>query len=122
MTLSHILYNISYFPRQEVSHLMVRVGEYDLLSIDPGQEDIPVQSYLVHHNYTYIPGDQEIVYNDICLVVLEYPVDLTTPTTGTLPLPYQGEEYTPGTPCTVIGWGATQEGGYLSMVLQKVLS
>merc|ERR1712013_836337 len=83
---------------QDISHLAVRVGEYNLLEPEPGQEDIPVHSVLVHENYTYIPGDQETVYNDICL----------------------GEEYAPGTACTVIGWGATQQGGYLSMVLQKV--
>merc|ERR1712002_568787 len=104
---------------QDISHLAVRVGEYNLLETDPGQEDIPVHSVLVHENYTYIPGDQETVYNDICLVELEYSADLDSPGVGVLALPYQGEEYIPGTACTVIGWGATQQRGYLSMVLQK---
>ena len=112
--------DISYHPSQDISHLAVRVGEYNLLEPEPGQEDIPVHSVLVHENYTYIPGDQETVYNDICLVELDHDADLASPGIGILAIPYLGEEYAPGTACTVIGWGATQQGGYLSMVLQKV--
>ena len=95
----------------------MRVGEYSLLEVDPAQEDIPVQRIMLHEEYD--PGTVE---NDICMLELESEANLASPFIGTLSLPFQGEEYEEGAPCTVIGWGSTEEGGYLSMVLQKVLS
>merc|ERR1712151_67516 len=39
---------------------------------------------------------------------------------GKIGLPYDGEEYSAGTTCTVSGWGTTSEGGSLAKVLMKV--
>ena len=54
------------------------------------------------------------------MLELESEADLSSSNIGTLSLPFQGEEYEEGTLCTVIGWGSLEEGGYLSMILQKV--
>ena len=95
--------------------MVVRVGEFSLLEVDPDQEDIQVKRIILHEDY-----DPETVENDICMLELESEANLSSPYIGLLSLPYQGEEYQEGTLCTVIGWGSLQEGGYLSMILQKV--
>ena len=86
------------------------------MAVDPDQAEIPVKRIILHEGY-----DPETVENDICMLELESEADLSSPYIGILPLPFQGEEYEDGTPCTVIGWGSTAEGGYLSMILQKVV-
>ena len=101
--------------RKDVAHLVVRVGEYSLLEVDPDQAELHVKRIILHEDY-----DPETVENDICMLELESEADLSSPNIGTLSLPFQGEEYEEGTLCTVIGWGSLEEGGYLSMILQKV--
>ena len=102
-------------PRASSDHLVVRVGEYDLLEVDPGQTDLTVRTIIVHPDY-----NPETVSADICLIELEDTADLESPYVDTLELPRDGEEYIEGSPCVVIGWGSLVEGGYISMVLQKV--
>merc|ERR1712064_52062 len=51
---------------------------------------------------------------------LEDSADLSSSNIGTISLPYDGEEYSAGTMCTVSGWGTTSEGGSLASVLMKV--
>ena len=64
--------------------------------------------------------DSWTINNDICILDLEESADLSSSAIGTISLPYDGEEYSSGTMCTVSGWGTTSEGGALARILQKV--
>jgi len=100
---------------QSASRLGVRVGNHHLYSDDPDQKDIAVSRVNLHPQY-----DSWTINNDICILDLEESADLSSSNIGTIGLPYDGEEYSAGTMCTVSGWGTTSEGGSLASVLMKV--
>jgi secreted trypsin-like serine protease len=99
---------------QSASRLGVRVGSHNLYSEDADQMDFAVKTVLLHEEY-----DDWNIENDICLLELDGSATYGSHV-GAISLPYDGEEYTSGTSCTVSGWGTTSEGGSLASVLQKV--
>merc|ERR1711972_243311 len=70
---------------------------------------------MLHEQY-----DSWTISNDICLLELDGTADFGSSVIGKIGLPYDGEEYSAGTTCTVSGWGTTSEGGSLAKVLMKV--
>merc|ERR1719309_967238 len=100
---------------QSASRLGVRVGNHHLYSDDPDQKDIAVARVNNHPNY-----DSWTINNDICILDLEESADFGSSVIGSISLPYDGEEYSSGTMCTVSGWGTTSEGGSLASELMKV--
>ena len=105
------------FPcRQLAGQLAVRVGNYHIYEEDPDQADIPVKTILLHEEY-----DSWTVENDICLLELESKADFSSPAIAAINLPEAGQEYQPGTECSVSGWGQIEGGGPgTPTVLQKV--
>merc|ERR1711879_1100541 len=93
---------------QSASRLGVRVGNHHLYSDDPDQKDIAVAKVNLHPAY------------DICILDLEEAADFSSSVIDSISLPYDGEEYSAGTMCTVSGWGTTSSGGSLASVLMKV--
>jgi hypothetical protein len=104
----------SHIFRMAASELGVSVGSHQLNAMDADQEDIAVKTVILHESY-----DSWTIQNDICLLELDTEATFGEHV-GAIDLPSQGEEYDSGTTCTVTGWGATTEGGYLADVLQKV--
>merc|ERR1712018_1073747 len=51
---------------------------------------------------------------------LEEAADFSSSVIDSISLPYDGEEYSSGTMCTVSGWGTTSSGGSLASTLMKV--
>merc|ERR1719481_2458515 len=100
---------------QSASRLGVRVGNHHLYQDDPDQADIAVAKVMLHEQY-----DSWTISNDICLLELDGTADFGSSVIGKIGLPYDGEEYSAGTTCTVSGWGTTSEGGSLAKVLMKV--
>merc|ERR1712203_675529 len=84
---------------QSASRLGVRVGNHHLY-----QEDY----------------DSWTITNDICILDLEEAADFSSSVIGPISIPYDGEEYSAGTICTVSGWGTTSSGGSLASTLMKV--
>merc|ERR1712055_834509 len=93
----------------------VVVGAFMLYETDPDEASFNVKNVIMHEEY-----NGQTKENDICLLELDGAADLSSPNIGTIQLPLEGEEYEPGTMCTVTGWGATSEGGSLGRILQKV--
>jgi len=96
-------------------NIIARVGQYRLGSIvDENQEDINVQKIIIHEDF-----DVNTLENDICILHLEEKA-YNSSTVGLIGIPPKNKEYSPGTPCTVTGWGTIEENGPLPDVLQKV--
>merc|ERR1712183_931546 len=100
---------------QSASRLGVRVGNHHLYSDDPDQKDIAVTKVNLHPEY-----DSWTITNDICILDLEEAAGFSSRVIDSISLPYDGEEYSSGTMCTVSGWGTTSSGGSLASVLMKV--
>merc|ERR1719486_716592 len=100
---------------QSASRLGVRVGNHHLYQDDPEQKDIAVAKVWLHEDY-----DSWTITNDICILDLEEAADFSSSMIGPISIPYDGEEYSSGTLCTVSGWGTTTEGGSLASTLMKV--
>jgi len=100
---------------QSASQVKIVAGEHNLFK-DEGYEQTRDVSYIIiHEDYaTATDGD------DICLLVLNEPLDFTDGTVGAVELPDQGEEYEGGDPAVVSGWGTLSSGGQASDVLMKV--
>merc|ERR1712154_180418 len=64
--------------------------------------------------------DSWTISNDICILDLEEAADFSSSVIDSISLPYDGEEYSSGTMCTVSGWGTTSSGGSLASTLMKV--
>ena len=91
------------------------MGNHHLYSDDPDQKDIAVAKVNLHPQY-----DSWTITNDICILDLEEAADFSSSMIGPISIPYDGEEYSSGTMCTVSGWGTTSSGGSLASVLMKV--
>merc|ERR1719486_747352 len=100
---------------QSASRLGVRVGNHHLYQDDPEQKDIAVAKVWLHEDY-----DSWTITNDICILDLEEAADFSSSVIDSISLPYDGEEYSSGTMCTVSGWGTTSSGGSLASTLMKV--
>ena len=91
------------------------MGNHHLYQDDPEQKDIAVSKVWLHEDY-----DSWTITNDICILDLEEAADFSSSVIGPISIPYDGEEYSAGTICTVSGWGTTSSGGSLASTLMKV--
>jgi len=97
------------------SSVTVLAGDYHRLGhTDMYEQEVEVAHMLVHEDY-----NSRDMANDICLVMLKAPITYND-YVGPVPLPPPLQEYSPGTVCTVSGWGATVQGGAMANTLQKV--
>lgn len=85
------------------SKLMIVAGEYNLA--DKDSEDR--QERIVSRVFKHPQYNKKNVDNDIALLKLERPLDLSR-TVWPACLPDQGEELDPETNATILGWGATR--------------
>jgi len=86
------------------------------LYVNEGTEQrVNVAKILAHEDY-----DSSTISNDICLLKLSEPLDLSGSDIQAVAFPAQGEETPAGTPGIVTGWGATSEGSALAANLKKV--
>lgn len=99
-------------PRFWKHYYEVQAGMLRRLSYSPQEQAIPVSNVMVHDEY-----DKESMQNDISLMRLREPVTLNRWVRPAC-LPSEasaGHSWrwgpTPGSMCTVVGWGATVEHG-----------
>lgn len=101
----------------DVTIWRVVAGEHSL-SADSGLEQYQsVSRYLMHPNY-----NSNSFENDISLIYLSAPFDLTVPSAKAVNLPESYTVFDPpaGTIVTVSGWGTTSSGGSISDLLRSV--
>ena len=80
-------------------HLIVRVGEHDLVVHEGSEKEFVVQRAILHPNY-----NRDTVDNDVALLELPEPVELGRHAALAC-LPGQGEPLPDQEHCTIIGWG-----------------
>ena len=80
-------------------HLIVRVGEHDLVIHEGSEKEYVVKRAIIHPDY-----NRDTVDNDVALLELPEPVELG-PHAGLACLPEQGEMLPDQEHCTIIGWG-----------------
>lgn len=99
-------------------NLVVRAGEHDILDTmsDPKRQERNVTNIIVHEDI-YVQG----LINDIALVVLEKPLELTD-AVNTICLPPQSIQTQENIMCTVSGWGknASDRKGKYQATLRKI--
>lgn len=89
-------------PRVAAGNLRVVAGEHSL-RVDSGLEQYSdVASTLAHENY-----NSRTYENDISIIKLATPLDLTVPSAQPVNLPEAFFDPAPGTKVTVSGWGTT---------------
>ena len=80
-------------------HLIVRVGEHDLVVHEGSEQEYVVKRAIIHPDY-----NRDTVDNDVALLELPEPVILG-PHAGLACLPEQNEALPDQEHCTIIGWG-----------------
>lgn len=81
-------------------HLVVRVGEHDLVVQEEGEQEYIVQESILHPDY-----NRDTVDNDLAMLYLPEPVILGK-TVGLACLPEQSEPLPESEQhCTIVGWG-----------------
>ena len=80
-------------------HLIVRVGEHDLVVHEGSEKEYVVKRAIIHPDY-----NRDTVDNDVALLELPEPVDLG-PSAALACLPDQDEALPDQDHCTIIGWG-----------------
>merc|ERR1719228_987958 len=110
LTASHCIY-----PGIDSNNLEIRLGEHQRNTVDETliERDFDVGLIVKHYNYNIPYGNS----NDIALVRLASPADLSVYTP--VCLPYHNQDFT-GQTSTVAGWGATKEGGPGAHILQEL--
>ncbi|KAK4020465.1 hypothetical protein OUZ56_002440 [Daphnia magna] len=101
----------------DVTIFRVVAGEHDLSQVSGLEQNRDVSSYLMHPDY-----ESRTYFNDIALIYLTTPLDLSVPSAKAVNLPPPATEFDPpaGTITTVSGWGTTSYGGSISNVLLSV--
>lgn len=86
--------------RKEAKGLKIRAGEWDTQTTNEiyPHQDRPVREYVTHPGY-YRGG----LYNDVALVVLDHPVDITE-NVNIVCLPQPNDNFD-GSRCFASGWG-----------------
>lgn len=81
---------------------------------------VPIKQIITHPLFRKLPENNLI--NDVALVELETPLDMTNPNLGTICLPEQDDKYDAyvGSNATTAGWGLLEYFGMESKVLNKV--
>jgi len=95
------------------SSFSIAAGEHDLMANDGTEQNADVSKVVVHENY-----DDFTISNDIALMQLKTPLDLTKVGVKAIALAKAGHEATGNV--LVSGWGTLREGGSLPDVLYKV--
>ncbi|KAK4020476.1 hypothetical protein OUZ56_002450 [Daphnia magna] len=100
-----------------VARLRVVAGEHSLSQVSGDEQISDVSSFTMNANYSSATYE-----NDISLIFLTTPFDLSVATAKPVNLPAPVAEFDPpaGTIITVSGWGTTSEGGSISDVLLSV--
>ncbi|EFX71704.1 hypothetical protein DAPPUDRAFT_347781 [Daphnia pulex] len=95
----------------------VVAGEHSLRNVSGLEQNRGVTRFVMHENFR--PSTFE---NDICLLFLDAPLDLSVPEAKPVLLPPPTSELDPpaGTIVTVSGWGTTSYGGAASDELRSV--
>ncbi|KZS15686.1 Phaedra 2 [Daphnia magna] len=101
----------------DVTIFRVVAGEHDLSQVSGLEQNRDVSSYLMHPDY-----EGSTFFNDIALIYLTTPLDLSVPSAKAVNLPPPATEFDPpaGTITTVSGWGTTIYGGSISNVLLSI--
>ncbi|XP_074838344.1 mast cell protease 3-like [Carettochelys insculpta] len=81
--------------------ITVVLGAHDISQEEETQQRISVQQQIPHPDY-----DNKSFVNDLMLLQLEEPVELTD-AVGTINLPRARQQVDPGSLCSVAGWGRT---------------
>ena len=81
-------------------HLIVRVGEHDLVVHEGSEKEFVVKRAILHPDY-----NRDTVDNDVALLELPEPVRLGGPSAALACLPEQDEALPSQDHCTIIGWG-----------------
>ncbi|XP_046450125.1 trypsin-1-like isoform X3 [Daphnia pulex] len=100
-----------------VDVLRVVAGEHSLSQDSGLEQNRNVVSYTIHENY-----DAQTFENDIALIFMDAPLDLSVASAQPVNLPPPTSELDPpaGTVVTVSGWGTTSSGGSISDLLRSV--
>ncbi|XP_032778042.2 trypsin alpha-3 [Daphnia magna] len=101
----------------DVTIFRVVAGEHDLSQISGLEQHRAVSGFLIHADY-----NKKTSANDIALIYLATPLDLSVPSAKPINLPPPTWEFDPpaGIVATVSGWGTTSSGGSISNVLLSV--
>lgn len=96
--------HILFFHRYNWVSFRVVVGDTDTNITEGSEQEIAIAS--VHKHKGYVAGAHS---NDIALIKLQHPVDLSSPNVNLACLPIFGERsFTPADTCYVAGWGQTK--------------
>ncbi|XP_057369717.1 trypsin eta-like [Daphnia carinata] len=100
-----------------VDVMRVVAGEHSLSQVSGLEQNRNVVRYTMHENY-----NAQTFENDIALIFLDAPLDLSVPSAQPVNLPPPTSELDPpaGTIVTVSGWGTTSSGGSISDNLRSV--
>ncbi|EFX77150.1 trypsin [Daphnia pulex] len=100
-----------------VARLRVVVGEHSQTQASGLEQISAVSSFTMHENYS-----SSTYENDISLIFVATPFDLSVASARPVNLPAPTSEFDPpaGTIITVSGWGTTSEGGSVSDTLLSV--
>ncbi|XP_046644545.1 trypsin-1-like [Daphnia pulicaria] len=101
----------------DVSIFRVVAGEHDLFQVSSLEQNMDVNNILMHPDY-----NKKTSENDIALIYLAAPLDLSVPSAKPINMPPATWEFDPpaGIVATVSGWGTTSSGGSTSNVLLSV--
>jgi len=99
----------------DVTIFRVVAGEHALNAVSGLEQNRDVSSYKMHEQYN--SNTQE---NDISLIYLSTPLDLSVPSAKPVVLPAPLFDPPAGTIVTVSGWGTTSSGGSISQTLRSV--
>jgi len=83
------------------NYYKIIAGEQDLDTQEPSEQRRSVTSFIMHPDY-----DTDTLENDICLLFLSSPLNLTGSYAKSLPLATEGSVITNGTECFISGWGS----------------
>ncbi|KAG8290672.1 hypothetical protein J6590_078136 [Homalodisca vitripennis] len=85
----------------ETDNLVVRLGEWDTQTTNElcPTQDVKVREVIIHENFSWIQA------NDIAMLILERPVDMSVENVGLICLPEPNENMD-GRDCVASGWGA----------------
>nr|QJE50402.1 trypsin [Diaphanosoma celebensis] len=98
-----------------VANMRIVAGEHSLSTVSGLEQNRDVASYKMHESYS-----SSTFQNDISLIFLSAPLDLSVPSASAIGLPAQGQQTSAGTPLIVSGWGTTSSGGSISDELRRV--
>lgn len=94
--------------------MQIITGRLSKKNVEPTEQIANVEAYFQHENFS-----KDTFANDISLLKLEHPLDLSTPYTKAAELPTTQNQESHGY-CNITGWGyITPDGGYPEL-LQKI--